>query len=64
MQMFSITDGSGKMDTPEVIEIPIWNGTVANLTLMALVSISQTFYEQLFVQKCFEQLFYTYSLAL
>ena len=31
-------DGSGKMDSPEVIEIPVWNGTVANLTLMALGS--------------------------
>ena len=23
-------------DGPEVIEVPVWNGTVANLTLMAL----------------------------
>ena len=27
--------GSGD-DGPEVIEVPVWNGTVANLTLMAL----------------------------
>ena len=27
--------GSGE-DGPEVIEVPVWNGTVANLTLMAL----------------------------
>jgi solute carrier family 8 (sodium/calcium exchanger) len=36
--MLYMTDGSGKMDAPEVIEIPVWNGTVANLTLMALGS--------------------------
>jgi len=29
--------GSGE-DGPEVIEVPVWNGTVANLTLMALGS--------------------------
>ena len=29
---------STKEDVPEVIEIPVWNGTVANLTLMALGS--------------------------
>ena len=27
--------GSGE-DGPDVIEVPVWNGTVANLTLMAL----------------------------
>eukprot|EP00094_Tigriopus_californicus_P004455 TCALIF_04293-PA protein Name:"Similar to Slc8a2 Sodium/calcium exchanger 2 (Rattus norvegicus)" AED:0.14 eAED:0.15 QI:0/0.83/0.84/0.92/0.83/0.92/13/236/826 len=27
-----------KGDSPEVIEVPVWNGTVANLTLMALGS--------------------------
>jgi solute carrier family 8 (sodium/calcium exchanger) len=31
-------DPNSKEDTPEVIEIPVWNGTVANLTLMALGS--------------------------
>ena len=30
--------GDGKDEGPEVIEIPVWNGTVANLTLMALGS--------------------------
>jgi len=29
---------STREDTPEVIEVPVWNGTVANLTLMALGS--------------------------
>ena len=29
---------SSKEDEPEVIEVPVWNGTVANLTLMALGS--------------------------
>ena len=29
---------STKDDVPEVIEVPVWNGTVANLTLMALGS--------------------------
>lgn len=29
---------STKEDVPEVIEVPVWNGTVANLTLMALGS--------------------------
>jgi solute carrier family 8 (sodium/calcium exchanger) len=29
---------SSKDDEPEVIEVPVWNGTVANLTLMALGS--------------------------
>ena len=41
--MFSTTKkihiaGDGKDEGPEVIEIPVWNGTVANLTLMALGS--------------------------
>ena len=31
---------SSKDDAPEVIEIPVWNGTVANLTLMALAALS------------------------
>ena len=29
---------SSKEDEPEIIEVPVWNGTVANLTLMALGS--------------------------
>ncbi len=29
---------SSRDDQPEVIEVPVWNGTVANLTLMALGS--------------------------
>ena len=29
---------SNKEDAPETIEVPVWNGTVANLTLMALGS--------------------------
>lgn len=33
-----ITLASSGEDAPEVIEVPIWNGTVANLTLMALGS--------------------------
>ena len=31
-----ITLASSGDDGPEVIEVPVWNGTVANLTLMAL----------------------------
>ena len=31
-----ITLASAGDDEPEVIEVPVWNGTVANLTLMAL----------------------------
>ncbi len=30
--------GNGDENTPEVIEVPVWNNTVANLTLMALGS--------------------------
>jgi len=33
-----ITLASAGDDEPEVIEVPVWNGTVANLTLMALGS--------------------------
>lgn len=33
-----ITIATAREDAPEVIEVPIWNGTVANLTLMALGS--------------------------
>ena len=33
-----ITLASSGEESPEVIEVPIWNGTVANLTLMALGS--------------------------
>lgn len=33
-----IAIASTKEDVPEVIEVPVWNGTVANLTLMALGS--------------------------
>ena len=32
------TLASSGEEAPEVIEVPIWNGTVANLTLMALGS--------------------------
>ena len=28
--------GGGGEEGPDVIEVPVWNGTVANLTLMAL----------------------------
>ena len=28
--------GGGEEEGPDVIEVPVWNGTVANLTLMAL----------------------------
>ena len=33
-----ISIASTRDDAPEVIEVPVWNGTVANLTLMALGS--------------------------
>lgn len=36
--IIAAADPNGKDNTPDVIEIPIWNGTVANLTLMALGS--------------------------
>ncbi len=37
---------------------------LTSLSLQWLVSISSTFYMHLFVQKCFAQLYYVYSLAL
>ncbi len=39
LQLIHIADsGKGSDEGPEVIEVPVWNGTVANLTLMALGS--------------------------
>lgn len=37
-QIHIASSGNGKEDQPEIIEVPVWNGTVANLTLMALGS--------------------------
>lgn len=37
-KVLHVASGTGDDEKPETIEVPVWNGTVANLTLMALGS--------------------------